>query len=35
MIHPTAEGHKVVADNVWKTLRPILAKTVASNSTER
>jgi len=35
MIHPTAEGHKVVADNVWKTLRPILAKTVASNSTEQ
>jgi len=35
MIHPTAEGHKVVADNIWKTLRPILAKTVASNSTER
>lgn len=23
-IHPTAEGHKIVADNVWKTLEPIL-----------
>jgi acyl-CoA thioesterase-1 len=23
-IHPTAEGHKIVADNVWKTLRPAL-----------
>jgi len=23
-IHPTPEGHKIVADNVWKILRPIL-----------
>jgi acyl-CoA thioesterase-1 len=23
-IHPTAEGHRVVAENVWKALRPIL-----------
>jgi acyl-CoA thioesterase-1 len=23
-IHPTAEGHERIADNVWKTLRPIL-----------
>ena len=23
-IHPTAEGHKVVAENVWKALQPIL-----------
>ncbi|HZL43784.1 MAG TPA: arylesterase, partial [Verrucomicrobiae bacterium] len=23
-IHPTAEGHQVVADNVWKVLRPVL-----------
>src|SRR5436190_21211257 len=23
-IHPTAEGHKIVAGNVWKILRPIL-----------
>jgi acyl-CoA thioesterase-1 len=23
-IHPTAEGHKLVAENVWKTLKPIL-----------
>jgi acyl-CoA thioesterase-1 len=25
-IHPTAEGHKIVADNVWKVLRPLLEK---------
>jgi acyl-CoA thioesterase-1 len=25
-IHPTAEGHRVVAENVWKVLRPILAE---------
>ena len=24
-IHPTAEGHQIVADNVWKVLRPMLA----------
>jgi acyl-CoA thioesterase-1 len=23
-IHPTAEGHAILADNVWKTLRPLL-----------
>jgi acyl-CoA thioesterase-1 len=23
-IHPTAEGHKIVAENVWKVLEPIL-----------
>src|SRR4029077_17304084 len=23
-IHPTAEGHKIVAENVWKILEPIL-----------
>ena len=26
LIHPTAEGQKIVADNVWKILRPLLAK---------
>jgi acyl-CoA thioesterase-1 len=25
-IHPTAEGHKIVAENVWKTLGPLLQK---------
>lgn len=25
-IHPTAEGHKIVADNVWKVLEPVLQK---------
>ena len=24
LIHPTAEGHKIVAENVWKVLKPIL-----------
>ncbi len=28
-IHPTAEGHKIVAENVWKTLRPLLQKQAA------
>jgi acyl-CoA thioesterase-1 len=23
-IHPTAEGHRIVADNVWKVLEPVL-----------
>lgn len=23
-IHPTAEGHRIVAENLWKTLRPLL-----------
>jgi acyl-CoA thioesterase-1 len=23
-IHPTAEGHKIVAQNVWKVLEPVL-----------
>ena len=23
-IHPTARGHRIVADNVWKVLEPIL-----------
>jgi acyl-CoA thioesterase-1 len=23
-IHPTAEGHKLVAETVWKHLRPVL-----------
>jgi len=25
-IHPTAEGHKIVADNVWKVLKPVLER---------
>jgi len=25
-IHPTPEGHKIVAENVWKVLRPIIQK---------
>jgi acyl-CoA thioesterase-1 len=30
MIHPTAEGHKIVAENVWKVLRPVLEKSTAA-----
>lgn len=29
-IHPTAEGHKIVADNVWRVLEPILRSLAAS-----
>jgi acyl-CoA thioesterase-1 len=25
-IHPNVEGHKIVADNVWKVLQPLLAR---------
>ena len=31
-IHPTAEGHKIVAENVWKILKPVLEK---MNSTKQ
>jgi acyl-CoA thioesterase-1 len=30
-IHPTAEGHKIVAENVWKALKPVLEKMNAGN----
>jgi len=23
-IHPTAEGHQILAENVWKVLKPLL-----------
>lgn len=26
-IHPTAEGHQIVAETIWKTLNPILTRT--------
>jgi acyl-CoA thioesterase-1 len=26
-IHPTAEGYEIVAENVWKVLKPLLDKT--------
>lgn len=29
-IHPTAEGHRIVAENVWRVLRPVLEKRAAS-----
>ena len=25
-IHPTAEGHRIVADNIWKILKPLLTQ---------
>jgi acyl-CoA thioesterase-1 len=29
LIHPTAEGHKILAENVWLVLRPLLQTLVA------
>lgn len=29
-IHPTAEGHRIVAETVWKTLEPVLQELVSS-----
>jgi acyl-CoA thioesterase-1 len=29
-IHPTAEGHKIVAENVWKVLKPLLTSKAPS-----
>lgn len=31
-IHPTAEGHRIVADNVWEVLKPVLQQLQASTS---
>jgi acyl-CoA thioesterase-1 len=30
-IHPTPEGHKIVAENVWKVLRPIIQKLASAS----
>lgn len=30
LIHPTAEGQKIVAENVWKVLKPVLEKAGAA-----
>ncbi len=30
-IHPTAEGHELIADRLWKTLRPILENELESH----
>ncbi len=30
-IHPTAEGHKLVAETVWKTLNPVLIRTTQAH----
>jgi len=32
-IHPTAAGHRIVAKNVWKQLRPILEQMRAKEPT--
>ncbi|MEZ0299500.1 MAG: arylesterase [Candidatus Methylacidiphilales bacterium] len=32
-IHPTAEGHKIVANNVWVVLKPLLEKRLAAAQT--
>jgi acyl-CoA thioesterase-1 len=31
-IHPTPEGHRIVADNVWRVLEPLLRGMTAGNS---
>ncbi|GIV61269.1 MAG: hypothetical protein KatS3mg044_0135 [Rhodothermaceae bacterium] len=31
-IHPTAEGHRIVAETVWRTLRPLLASMLEATS---
>jgi len=31
-IHPTAEGQKVLAENIWRVLRPLLSKLAAPES---
>ena len=33
-IHPTAEGHRIVAENVWKVLRPTLEKMLTAEQKE-
>jgi len=30
LIHPTAEGQKIVAENVWKVLKPVLESRIAT-----
>ena len=34
-IHPTAKGHEIVADNVWKVLGPILQSLVAAGGEKK
>ena len=34
-MHPNAEGHKIVAENVWKILQPVLSQSSAGNGTAR
>jgi len=33
-IHPTAEGHRIVADTVWRALEPLLVETAARGRVE-
>jgi len=30
-IHPTAEGHRIIAETVWNTLNPILSRTIEAH----
>jgi acyl-CoA thioesterase-1 len=32
--HPTPEGHRIVADNVWQVLRPLLAARLGISSAD-
>jgi len=34
-IHPTAKGHEIVANNVWKVLEPVLQSLVASGGEKK
>ncbi|MFQ3598631.1 MAG: arylesterase [Chloroherpetonaceae bacterium] len=29
-IHPTAEGHQIVAETIWKSLKPVLSRTASA-----
>jgi acyl-CoA thioesterase-1 len=30
-IHPTAEGHRLIAQTVWSTLNPVLTRTIEAH----
>src|SRR5690606_30338094 len=31
-VHPTAEGHRIIADTVWKVLGPVLTEAAADDA---
>lgn len=35
LIHPTAKGHELVAENVWKILEPVLQEVLATAASEK